>query len=203
MSIGESIRLARKVARLTQAELAAKIGVSTSIIWHWEKDKRSPKVDALIKLSRVLNIPVADLLPLDAFKEREEFDLYYTKGCRTQEGYADPTASEAVARACRTPYKPPLPREGEIWLETRKNGTEFQPAVIIAVSDYFVNSVVLTREQHKDCLPVITANGGRFYYNPRMLTFKFHNNMAKCVGRLTAPDFDQMLKEIQDSLFRR
>ena len=41
-------------ARLTQAELAAQIGVQIGIVSYWEKDRRRPRTSNVVKLIRVL-----------------------------------------------------------------------------------------------------------------------------------------------------
>ena len=46
--IGERIRDLRKKHRMTQAEVARKIGVSSPTITQWENNQTSPKGDNLI-----------------------------------------------------------------------------------------------------------------------------------------------------------
>jgi len=56
MEIGKKIKQARKLALLSQAELALKIGVSLQTISRWETGKRSPAVDDLQAIAEALGI---------------------------------------------------------------------------------------------------------------------------------------------------
>jgi len=60
-SLGHFISERRKFMRLTQEELAEKIGVSKSAIAKWEKDGGLPSRDNLRKLSEIMNVSVDDL----------------------------------------------------------------------------------------------------------------------------------------------
>jgi len=53
--IGERVRELRKKHKMTQAEVARKIGVSSPTITQWENNQTSPKGDNLLKLSQVLS----------------------------------------------------------------------------------------------------------------------------------------------------
>ena len=60
-SLGHFISARRKYMRLTQEELAKKIGVSKSAIAKWETDGGLPDRDNLKRLSEVINVSVDDL----------------------------------------------------------------------------------------------------------------------------------------------
>lgn len=57
------IKELRKEAGLTQAELASKIGVNTVTLSRYETGNRNPKLDKLIKISKVFDIKLEELLP--------------------------------------------------------------------------------------------------------------------------------------------
>ncbi len=61
MTLGLFIASRRKVMRLTQEELAARIGVSKSAVAKWETDGGLPDRDNLKKLSEVINVPLEQL----------------------------------------------------------------------------------------------------------------------------------------------
>ena len=63
-SAGGRIRAARQRAGLSQAELAAKMGMSASIVSLWEIDGREPRISMLEKIAQALEVDVADLLPV-------------------------------------------------------------------------------------------------------------------------------------------
>jgi transcriptional regulator with XRE-family HTH domain len=52
----------RKKKGLTQADLAAAIGVSTSAVGNWEAGLRRPRYESLLRLASVLGVTVDDLL---------------------------------------------------------------------------------------------------------------------------------------------
>ncbi len=60
-TLGRFIALRRRHMRLTQQELAEKIGVSKSAVAKWETDGGIPDRDNLKKLSEMLNVTVDDL----------------------------------------------------------------------------------------------------------------------------------------------
>ena len=60
-SLGRFISARRKFLRLTQEELAEKIGVSKSAIAKWETERGFPDRDNLGRLADVLGVSVDDL----------------------------------------------------------------------------------------------------------------------------------------------
>ena len=66
MNLGEKIKLARKEKKITQQELANKIGKSKSTIEKYEADKvENIPYETLEKISNVLDISIEELLPID------------------------------------------------------------------------------------------------------------------------------------------
>ena len=61
MTLGKFISMRRNHMRLTQEELADRVGVSKSAIAKWEIDGGLPDRDNLKKLSEVINVSVNDL----------------------------------------------------------------------------------------------------------------------------------------------
>jgi Zn-dependent peptidase ImmA (M78 family)/transcriptional regulator with XRE-family HTH domain len=62
MGIGENIKLRRETLRISLRDLAEKIGVSHTTVNKFEKDLLVPDSQRLIKLSTVLQVPIATLL---------------------------------------------------------------------------------------------------------------------------------------------
>nr|DAD71157.1 MAG TPA: helix-turn-helix domain protein [Siphoviridae sp. ctkyH28] len=52
-----TLPVARKIAKLTQAELAKKVGVSTSTVHNWERFKTEPTVSQAKRIGEVCGIP--------------------------------------------------------------------------------------------------------------------------------------------------
>ena len=69
MSFGESIKKIREEKGFSQEELAKKLDVAQSTIGMWESGRRTPKLDELNRLSRVLNITINRLI--GQMKERK------------------------------------------------------------------------------------------------------------------------------------
>ncbi len=63
MTMGEKIRACRERARLSQEKLAELVGVSRQAMTKWEKGQSEPNCENLLRLSEVLDVPVADLAP--------------------------------------------------------------------------------------------------------------------------------------------
>ncbi len=74
MSLGQFIARRRKLLRLTQEELADRIGVSKSAIAKWETDGGLPDRDNLKRLSQVMNVSVDDLHRIIENKETGYID---------------------------------------------------------------------------------------------------------------------------------
>src|SRR5207248_4897316 len=62
MSFGETVRLLRQHAGLTQMELAQKARLSLRSIQNWEQGHRVPRVETLLALSKALAVSVDRLL---------------------------------------------------------------------------------------------------------------------------------------------
>lgn len=56
MSIGVRITKLRKDSRLTQQELADKLGITRAALSHYEKDRREPDSDTLVKISDFFDV---------------------------------------------------------------------------------------------------------------------------------------------------
>lgn len=61
MTTGQRIKAARKAAKMTQADLASKLGVPYQSISQWERDLRNPKYDTLSRIADALSVPPAYL----------------------------------------------------------------------------------------------------------------------------------------------
>jgi CheY-like chemotaxis protein/transcriptional regulator with XRE-family HTH domain len=62
MNFGDSIKNIREESGLSQEELARKLSVAQSTIGMWESGKRTPKLDELNRLARILNVTVNCLI---------------------------------------------------------------------------------------------------------------------------------------------
>lgn len=56
VQLGKRVRIRRTVLELTQAELAERIGVSTSFVGHIERGSRKLSVETLFDLCRALDV---------------------------------------------------------------------------------------------------------------------------------------------------
>ncbi len=79
MGIGRKIRILRERACLTQEELAAKIGVTTSSIGNYEREVSHPREDALYRLFDALGCEPNELFEdcyADISDESEHLEKY-------------------------------------------------------------------------------------------------------------------------------
>lgn len=60
--LGQRIALLRRQAGLSQAELAARMGISASAVGMYEQGRREPSVDALVMLSEIFRVSTDYLL---------------------------------------------------------------------------------------------------------------------------------------------
>lgn len=61
-TIGETIKMAREMRKMTQEELAQKVRVGTQTIEKYESGEQIPSTQTILKLSTVLDIAASDLL---------------------------------------------------------------------------------------------------------------------------------------------
>lgn len=70
--VGSRIRNLRKQCKLTQEELALKLGVSRQAICMWEADKRELKARMLNKIARIFDITVDEIVKSQSFTNLKE-----------------------------------------------------------------------------------------------------------------------------------
>ena len=110
MTIGEKIAKARREKRLTQEELADRLGVSRQAVSKWESGAALPETDKLARLSGLLGVSCDYLLCDDASEEqgnafgrpRQEAEAGQTYQVKTEEKdarslYRRPLTSGGVA----------------------------------------------------------------------------------------------------------
>jgi transcriptional regulator with XRE-family HTH domain len=94
LTTGQRIKLARKKAGLTQAELAARLNIPYQELGQWELDHRNPKKENIAKIAAALGIDVSDLLGYTAEPKKEKLAIknyagrvdgtaFYTKATAT------------------------------------------------------------------------------------------------------------------------
>ena len=78
MTTGQLIRAARKRAKMTQAELAEKLGISYVGVSQWENGIRNPKHETMQKIADALGISLSELVGMnpavDIPENRAAFD---------------------------------------------------------------------------------------------------------------------------------
>ncbi|GEP18880.1 helix-turn-helix domain-containing protein [Pediococcus argentinicus] len=91
MKIGQQLKEQRNKAGLTQVEVANRILVSSKSISNWENGNNFPDIESLIRLSKLYNISLDDILLegsdiVDDIKEKQKFksfSLVYILGLLT------------------------------------------------------------------------------------------------------------------------
>lgn len=80
--IGLFIKKCRENKKITIEEFAQKLNTTPRLVKKWEKGKKIPSVDYLPKISKILNVPIIDILKGDKVKDDNDFLLaldYYIK----------------------------------------------------------------------------------------------------------------------------
>lgn len=72
MSLPERLKLLRKEQKITQKNLALKLGIAQPRILEWEKGKRNPNKESLENLAKVFNVSVSYLLGESNVKDSDE-----------------------------------------------------------------------------------------------------------------------------------
>lgn len=75
MNVGEKIKKIRKMAGMTQEDLAEKINVSRQTISKWEKEISSPDLDSAIALCELFEISLDDFLKGGRSVKEEKISL--------------------------------------------------------------------------------------------------------------------------------
>lgn len=84
MDIGENIKYYRLKQKLTQKELAKQLFVSEKTIGHWETGKRTPSIDNIQVLSKILGVTIENML-----EERENILFTYFSFLLQDEHYVE------------------------------------------------------------------------------------------------------------------
>lgn len=73
IKIGSRLKKIRISKKITQKELAEKIGIPRTTYANYEADKREPKIETLKKIANVLNVPLTDLISNDSLQTNVQF----------------------------------------------------------------------------------------------------------------------------------
>ncbi len=65
MNFGESFKNYRKYAKLTQKQVAEKLGVYQSNVSDWENNHSRPEYENLIELAKLYEVTIEELLGVD------------------------------------------------------------------------------------------------------------------------------------------
>ena len=65
MNFGERLKTLRKGQKLTQQELANRLGVAKSVVSYYESGDRFPSYDVLIKIARTFRVTTDYLLDIE------------------------------------------------------------------------------------------------------------------------------------------
>ena len=100
MTIGEKIKLLRKRAGLTQAELAEKLAVTTRAIIYFEKNQRHPSEEVIQRLAKIYEISeevlADDHRGLELTKEEK-----FIQRAKSEDNKRGKTEAEKFLEKCR------------------------------------------------------------------------------------------------------
>lgn len=72
-TLSENIKAARVAAKMTQEELANRLGTTKSAVSRYEKGKREPALAQIAQIASVLNVKFEDLVSVQTFSSPEDF----------------------------------------------------------------------------------------------------------------------------------
>lgn len=75
MSFGEKLKALRKGQKLTQQQLAARLGVAKSVVSYYESGDRFPSYDVLVKIAHTFRVTTDYLLDVDPLRTLDVSDL--------------------------------------------------------------------------------------------------------------------------------
>lgn len=93
MSLGGRIAGLRENTRLTQEELADKIGITRAALSHYEKDRREPDYETLKKIADFFNVTTDYLLGHSPYRRINTNELGI-KELELYEGYSEDNLSD-------------------------------------------------------------------------------------------------------------
>lgn len=84
-----NLKYLREQRKMSQSELARRIGVNQTTIARWEEDNRIPTINNAVDVSSVLNINLEDLLGIDLrFNNKNTSKGLYSKTITDEDGYS-------------------------------------------------------------------------------------------------------------------
>lgn len=101
MGFAESLKKIRQERKLSQQELAKKLGLAQSTIGMWESGRRTPKIAELNRMAKILDITVTRLIGAKREQKIEiEKNEIYIDGIKISD--LDPTDVEGVIEYINT-----------------------------------------------------------------------------------------------------
>jgi len=64
-TVAENLKRARKARKMSQKELAEKLSITQPQIYQYESGRRTPRIDTLMKISKILSCPLSELADAD------------------------------------------------------------------------------------------------------------------------------------------
>ena len=116
-AISKAIKSARTDAKMTQAELAQKIGKGTSTVQKYEMGIVEPNMDTIIKIAEALSVPVETLLGLSPMTVSVT-DVYQIELPEPRD--IDPDISGDQVPICRRLTRDLLEKSGRLTFEDKK-----------------------------------------------------------------------------------
>jgi len=77
MRVGDIIKQLRKERKITQAELAKKLGVAPTAVSAWERNENRPLMDKLSVIADIFNVPITRFFESDEFGGNAVVDMIY------------------------------------------------------------------------------------------------------------------------------
>lgn len=122
-TLGHRIRALREARKLSQTQLAERLGWYESRLSSYENDKRTPRVPVLKELAQALQCKVEDFITQEALLNVERIEM--------QPRHKVPLISWVRAGQSHTAASPYEPGDIEEWIETEINVTNTSFALVV------------------------------------------------------------------------
>ena len=150
-ALGANIKIARKTAKLSQTELAKRIGKTLSTVQKYEAGKTVPPLEVLEEIASVLHVPVSEIYNHDEVPaSSNKFSDQFAGVLSSHGAQFDAVISAKYSKICITDIKlhsAQHPDEPDLGAEEQNNDGEF-----VARADRIIQRAITAADSALDAI---------------------------------------------------